>query len=1437
MSGMSDTELLRNANVRLCRLRVWPEFEGLGFNLEQSTRPPHLIRLVESNSPASAGGLKILDVILAVNQEDVSEADYNRVRNAIKTARDSNAPIELLVVEQRFYQMLKKKNLTISPQMATIINTPTTIPNTFLNFPKRTPRICNIRLGKNDTSFGFEVINGENDIGAYIQEVFPNTPASNTPLRKCDRIIEIDDKYVDKDVSKSILEKLSKAKTKGAVKLYVVDTETYKNAQLNKISLASKTKRKSQSEDRLSANRYYLNDHTSASINDDNQLPPSNTSTMRDMPKARTPSVPDLTQSTRSQIAPLVIPTSSIPLRNEDIRLCTIYRADSSDTFGIELNYHRREQFHSLSIVPGRDNGRSNAELAGIKTDDRLIEINGQNIQSLSHEQITQRIRAVKHPDPLEILVADVPTFEYYKQQQKIIHRGLPNVKIMPANRLMSSPSPAASSHQSIDMRPSLTNIREQPRIQPTQPVLNTFGRIPTTSVLGELTNSTVIAPIHPSSSSSTTTTSLQPRHIPIRKDAQLSNGVGFNFRTITNDSSSNTPYSHIVTSVDNTNSIGSQGLRINDFILSINDENVEYLNHEQLEDKLRRINNSETVRFLVTDGNVYRAYKQSAQNVKTKYDIIEQPKIPITNTNIQQIRRQYRLQRNPDFEGYGFRVRSNQQLDGTPHQIVSVEPYSPADIQGLRVGDYILRVNNQTVEHMNATEFTSLMQNLVRNDNLRDGALLLEVMDEDTYRSINNLPPISQTYQQTPLDILITDRRTPTHSPYDSYTQQTVIDESYPKMRQCFIRPWPNYRDLGFNIVQTPNTLGGGYQIQQLRLDSPAAHTHIRNGDHLIQVNNINIENTEFPYVHQLINDSYRRDDGVSLLVIDDIGYQWYKRNHFRIDPLSQKANVTRHITPEHQAVYTSTDSSVISPPMQYTPIEQMSDQKEIQIPPTPYQPPITTSRPPSVGPPSRQNPYTNGYVSPIRDPYYRPTIAPSVTSSLTRPRLPLSRAAVDVVDEKSMLRFCRLNTEPGQTFGFELAQEDNKHIIRNVKPDSPAARAGLHNDDRLIEVNDENVTHKPHRDVVALIKNASNNGVARLLISPSNIKPLNKPSSKPTTKTKSLPSLNDERMYNDGKNFDQYTSWSPYDGTFGGQQQPPTMVKYLSTSRIDQSGVSPPMHSDRPYSAHGFDTYQRQPFRSTFLTSQSYLPTDPWPRKCILIRDPNFHGCGFRMIEKENYDTPIVIEVRSNSPAKRSGLIEGDHIIYIENRNVQAIRSFDEMTLLIQRTFEETGQVTLVTLTAPGYQVLKRKGGYLQPEPFDYQLPYIRELAPRLCRIILYNHEQDFGFTLQRGNPIHIKDVHPGSPAYEYGLRGNDKIIELNGRDTATLSSEQIIDMIETSKRRRQLDILVIDSAGYEFSIKHAIPINSLLPFVQPGQRRAVSSRRAVQQEAVYL
>jgi hypothetical protein len=69
--------------------------------------PIHTLkRLVESNSRAAVNGLKILDVILAVNNQDVPDVTYEQFRNIFGAVRDSNRPIELLVCEVRLYQGL-----------------------------------------------------------------------------------------------------------------------------------------------------------------------------------------------------------------------------------------------------------------------------------------------------------------------------------------------------------------------------------------------------------------------------------------------------------------------------------------------------------------------------------------------------------------------------------------------------------------------------------------------------------------------------------------------------------------------------------------------------------------------------------------------------------------------------------------------------------------------------------------------------------------------------------------------------------------------------------------------------------------------------------------------------------------------------------------------------------------------------------------------------------------------------------------------------------------------------------------------------------------------------------------------------------------------------------------------------------------------------------
>jgi C-terminal processing protease CtpA/Prc len=95
---------------------------------------------------------------------------------------------------------------------------------------------------------------------------------------------------------------------------------------------------------------------------------------------------------------------------------------------------------------------------------------------------------------------------------------------------------------------------------------------------------------------------------------------------------------------------------------------------------------------------------------------------------------------------------------------------------------------------------------------------------------------------------------------------------------------------------MQSSSSFGGngGYQIQELEKDSPAAKTNIHNGDYIIEVNRKNIEKQDYQYVQDLINNTYQKDQQIKLLVIDDTGYQWYKTHHQPFESLSSDANIT---------------------------------------------------------------------------------------------------------------------------------------------------------------------------------------------------------------------------------------------------------------------------------------------------------------------------------------------------------------------------------------------------------------------------------------------------------------------------------------------------------------------------------------------------------------
>ena len=237
--------VLHDANMRLCRLRLWSNYDGFGFSLT-FTKQPYAIQLVELFSPAAAGGLRQNDVILVIDNQDALSMDPTRCFDMIVRAKERNGRIELLVVSKRSYRSLKKHQIPIDVQFATVIDTPAKMPDDYPPFVKYQPRLCDIYLSKSDERFGLDITGNREGIGACISQIHPNTPASRTKLRADDRIIEINKRLVDEKHKTYIFKKFHHARLLRHMKLYVMDADTYQYYQSNQISLSSKNYQETQ---------------------------------------------------------------------------------------------------------------------------------------------------------------------------------------------------------------------------------------------------------------------------------------------------------------------------------------------------------------------------------------------------------------------------------------------------------------------------------------------------------------------------------------------------------------------------------------------------------------------------------------------------------------------------------------------------------------------------------------------------------------------------------------------------------------------------------------------------------------------------------------------------------------------------------------------------------------------------------------------------------------------------------------------------------------------------------------------------------------------------------------------------------------------------------------------------------------------------------------
>ena len=108
--------------------------------------------------------------------------------------------------------MLNNEKIAVKLKYARVIHAPRIMPAEYEDFPRNQLRICAIQLNKTDTTFGFDIVYGKDDIGTYVQEISTNSQASNNSLRRFDRTIEIDDEFMENETTEFVEEKLLKAR-------------------------------------------------------------------------------------------------------------------------------------------------------------------------------------------------------------------------------------------------------------------------------------------------------------------------------------------------------------------------------------------------------------------------------------------------------------------------------------------------------------------------------------------------------------------------------------------------------------------------------------------------------------------------------------------------------------------------------------------------------------------------------------------------------------------------------------------------------------------------------------------------------------------------------------------------------------------------------------------------------------------------------------------------------------------------------------------------------------------------------------------------------------------------------------------------------------------------------------------------------------------------
>ncbi|KAG5854071.1 hypothetical protein ANANG_G00033620 [Anguilla anguilla] len=248
------------------------------------------------------------------------------------------------------------------------------------------PRLC-VML-KEDGGYGFHLHGEKGKSGQFIRKVEPASPAEAAGLRAGDRVVEVNGDNVERDTHHQVVQRIKAVEDE--TRLLVVDAET--DAYLRSLRLTC------------------TEEMATRGASPSPAATPATPGRKQNgsVSKGSAPLTSTETKSGKRSLSVSSKQESPAPGRELHPRLCHLLKAEMGFGFNLHSEKSRPGQY-IRSVDPG-----SPAEGAGLKPKDRLIEVNGINVENLRHSEVVACVRSGGMETRL--LVVDPETDEHFKR-------------------------------------------------------------------------------------------------------------------------------------------------------------------------------------------------------------------------------------------------------------------------------------------------------------------------------------------------------------------------------------------------------------------------------------------------------------------------------------------------------------------------------------------------------------------------------------------------------------------------------------------------------------------------------------------------------------------------------------------------------------------------------------------------------------------------------------------------------------------------------------------------------------------------------------------------------------------------------------------------------------------------------------------------------------